>query len=83
VVEFLLFVVWFVEVCPLQDVKNIDTNSKEKIGLINLYVAIFFIVSVLVFKIAYRRQWLLLGEVAVLEALKFDLALMFIRIPNV
>jgi hypothetical protein len=41
VVEFVLIVVRFVDVCPLQDVKNIDTNIKEKIGFINLNVVIF------------------------------------------
>jgi hypothetical protein len=39
-VEFVLFVGCLVEVCPLQDVKNIDTSSKEKIGLLRLYVVI-------------------------------------------
>jgi hypothetical protein len=39
-------------VCPLQDVKNIDTNSKEKIGFLNfiivivaLFLSVFFSLS--------------------------------------
>jgi hypothetical protein len=39
-VEVLLFVDWFGEVCPLQDVKNIDVNIKYKIEMISLYVVI-------------------------------------------
>jgi hypothetical protein len=31
-----LFFVWFVEVCPLQDVKKMDINSKEMVGFFSL-----------------------------------------------
>ena len=35
-VESILFDVFLDDVCPLHDVKNIDTNSKEKSEFLNL-----------------------------------------------
>jgi hypothetical protein len=36
------FVVRLVEVCPLQDENRIDINSKDKIGVLSLYLVIQF-----------------------------------------
>jgi hypothetical protein len=41
VLEFVLFVVVVVGVCPLQDVNNMDTNSEEKIAFLSLCFVIF------------------------------------------
>jgi len=37
------------EICPLQDVKNIDTNSKEQIGFLNFVIVICYFISVSIF----------------------------------
>lgn len=41
--EFILFVAWLVEICPLQDVENSDTKRREKIKILCLLDVIYFI----------------------------------------